>query len=93
MPKPNDIPANIATATSPADHQRIADYFTQKATEYDTEADWHERIAKSYIGRPKGDPGSMTSHCRTLRAQFVAAAKEARALAEEHRQIASKGGN
>jgi hypothetical protein len=91
-PKPNDIPANIANAASPADHQRIADYFTQKANEYEAEAALHERIGKSYINRPKGDPGSMTSHCRALREQFLVAAKEARALAEEHRQIGAKGG-
>lgn len=29
-PAANDIPANIATATTPSDHQKIADYFTQK---------------------------------------------------------------
>jgi len=96
-PNPNDLPAsiaaNIATATSPADHHRIADYYTQKAAEYDAEAAWHERVAKSYVARPKGDPGAMTSHCRALREQFGAAAKAARGLAEEHRQLAAKSGS
>lgn len=92
-PKPDDIPANIATATSPADHQRIADYFTKKAAEYEAEAALHDRLSRTYISRPKGDPGSMASHCRALREQFTAAAKGARALADEHRMTAAKGGS
>jgi hypothetical protein len=92
-PTANDIPASIATATTPGDHLKIADYFTQKAVDYDAEAARHELMARSYYGRPKGESGSMTSHCRTLRDQFASAAKEARAISQEHRQVAAKGGN
>lgn len=92
-PKPNDIPVNLANATSPTDHQKVADYFTQKATEYDAEAASHDQNARTYITRPKGDYASMASHCRALRDQFLAAAKEARALAAEHRQMAAKAGS
>lgn len=91
-PTANDIPASIATATTPGDHQKIADYFTQKAVEYDAEAAQHDRMARSYTNRPKGEFGSMISHCRSLRDQFVSAAKTARTMAQEHRQMAAKGG-
>jgi hypothetical protein len=64
-----------------------------KAIAYDAEAAQHDQIGRFYINRPKGDPGSMTAHCRALRDQFLASAKEARALAQEHRVIAAKGGN
>jgi hypothetical protein len=87
-PGPNDVPASIATASTPADHQKIAKYFTGKAAEYDAEAARHDLMARSYTNRPKGDVGSMVSHCRNLRDQFVASAKEARALAQEHRLMA-----
>lgn len=92
-PTANEIPTVIANATTSADHQKIADYFAQKAAGYDAEAAWHDRMARSYSGRPKGDMGAMSAHCRTLRDQFVVAAKEARALAEDHRQVALKGAN
>lgn len=91
-PTPNDIPASIATATTPGDHQKIADYFARKAVEYDAEAAQHDLMARSYINRPKGDVGSMISHCRALRDQFVSAAKTARTIAQEHRLMAAKGG-
>jgi hypothetical protein len=92
-PPPNEIPASIAKASTPADHQRIADYFTQKARDYDAEATMHASMARSYSGRPRGESGAMGAHCRALHDQFTAAAKEARALAQEHRQVAAKGGD
>lgn len=92
VPTMNDIPASIATASTPAEHQRIADFYTQKALDYDAAAVQHEQIAKAYTGRPKSNPGSMSAHCRALRDQFSAAAKEARALAQMHVQMAADGG-
>lgn len=92
-PTADDIPASIATAKTPGDHEKIADYFIQKAVEYDAEAARHELMARSYTNRPKGEFGSMISHCRTLRDQFVSAAKMARTIAQEHRLIAAKGGH
>jgi hypothetical protein len=91
-PPPNDIPAAIATATTAADHQRIADYFSRKAAEYDAEAANHDKLSRTYRDSPRALPGTMASHCRTLRDQFLAAALEARAIADEHRQIASRSG-
>jgi hypothetical protein len=91
-PTMSDIPAAIATASTPAEHQRIADFYTKKALDYDAAALQHEQIAKAYIGHPKANPGSMTAHCRTLRDQFSAAAKEARALAQMHVEMAAGGG-
>lgn len=92
VPPVSEIPANIANATTAADHQRIADYFAQKAASYDAEAAWHEKMALSYTARPKGDLAAMISHCRSLRDQFASAAKEARALEQAHRQLASSAG-
>ena len=89
----NDIPSTIVNAQNPSDHQKIADYFAGKALSSEAEAAQHDLIARSYINRTRGDSASMTSHCRALRDQFLAAAKEARALALEHRQVAAKGGN
>lgn len=90
-PPVSDIPAAIVNASGPADHQKIADYFDGKARAYDAEAAQHELIARTYMNRTRGDSASMMSHCRALRDQFAAAAKEARALAHEHRQAANGG--
>lgn len=92
VPPVSEIPASIVNATNPADHQRIADYFAQKAVSYDAEAAWHEKMALSYAGRPKGDLPAMLSHCRSLREQFANAAKEAHALELAHRQLAGSSG-
>lgn len=90
-PTMGDVPASIATASTPAEHQKIADFYTQKARDYDATAAQHEQNAKAYIGHPKSNPGSMTAHCRALRDQFSAAAKEARALAQMHVEMAAGG--
>lgn len=92
-PPANDIPASVASARSPADHLKIASYFESKALGYEAEAAQHDRIARAYVNRTRGDSASMQSHCRALRDQFVAAARQARVLAQEHRQLAAKGGN
>lgn len=86
-----NIPAAISAATTPSDHQKIAEYYTRKAAEYQSEADQHEMLARSYTSRPKGEFGSMISHCRNLRDQFISAANTARAMAQEHRQMATGG--
>ena len=91
-PPPNEIPAAIATASTAADHQRIADYFSQKAADYEAEAANHEKLSRLYRDSPRAMPGAMASHCRALRDQFQTAAREARALAEEHRQFAARTG-
>lgn len=90
-PALNEIPPSIANASTPAEHEKIAAFYELKAQSYDTEAAWHERMAMSYSGRPKSDMGAMSAHCRTLRDQFVGAAKTARMLAQEHRAMGTKG--
>lgn len=90
-PPRNEIPSAIVNAQNAADHKKIADYFVSKALAYDAEAAQHELFARSYINRTRGDSGAMTSHCRALREQFLQAAKAARALAQEHSQLAESG--
>ena len=81
-----------ACTSAPPVHQRIADYFSRKAASYDAESAMHKKMALSYGSRPKGDPAAMTAHCQALETQFSNAAKEARALEQSHRQLASSTG-
>lgn len=92
IPPISEIPESIANARTAADHQRIADYFAQKAASYDAESAWHGKMAFTYAGRPRTDLAAMMSHCRALQEQFANAAKEARALEQAHRQLASSIG-
>lgn len=91
VPPVGEIPAEIANAKTAADHQRIAAYFAQKAASYDAEAAQHEEMARSYVGGPRREQHmpAMAVHCRSLRDQFVVAAREARALEQAHRQLAT----
>lgn len=87
-PLRSDISDAIAHATTAADHQQIANYFYLQAARYDTEAAQHEKMANAYGGYPRG-PISYISHCRSLQRGFSAAANDARALEQAHRQLAA----
>ena len=90
VPPVAEIPAAIANASTSADHQRIADYFAEKAASYDAEVVFHEKMAKSYFGRNnnKSDPAAWIAHCNALKQKFSEAAQEVRALERAHRQLA-----
>jgi hypothetical protein len=89
VPTASEIPASIANATTAADHLRIADYFAQKAATYEAEAKLHEKMPYAYQGRPKFDFASMNAHCKELQNQLNAAAREAKALEQAHRDLAA----
>ncbi|MFA7281227.1 MAG: hypothetical protein WC100_14160 [Sterolibacterium sp.] len=89
VPPVSEIPESIANAKTAADHQRIADYFAQKAASYVAEAKLHEKMPQSYQGRPRYDFAAMSSHCQELQKQLNAAAHEAKALAQAHRDLAA----
>ncbi|MFA7270556.1 MAG: hypothetical protein WC073_14550 [Sterolibacterium sp.] len=90
VPPVSEIPEVIANAKTAADHQRIADYFAQKAASYEAEAKLHEKMPQSYQGRPRYEVFvGMSSHCRELQKQLSAAAREAKALEQAHRDLAA----
>ena len=91
MPLTSEISDAIAHATTAADHQQIANYFSETAAGYEAEASRHEKMANAYGGYPRG-PISYISHCRSLQQGFSAAAKDARALEQAHRQLAAGAG-
>jgi len=84
-----DIPESIAQASTPEEHQRIADFFTQKVANYQAEAALHRKMAFSYGNRAKGDSTHLFAHCSSLALQFEKAAAEAQQLATIHIGLAS----
>lgn len=89
VPPASEIPADIANAKTAADHQRIANYFAKKAANYEAEASLHEKMPYAYQGRPKYDFASMNAHCKELQNQLRAAAHEANAMEQAHRDLAA----
>ena len=91
MPLTSEISDAISNAKTESDHQQIANYFSKKAASYEVEASRHEKMANSYGGYPRG-PISYLSHSRSLEQRFSAAAKDARAREQAHRQLATGAG-
>jgi hypothetical protein len=85
----------IATAETKADHERIAQYFDAEATKYEGEAREHAELAQAY--RKSGPasakyPGSMQTfnHCDSLSKSLQQAGENARQLAADHRDMATR---
>lgn len=89
--EPVVTPAQIAAATTPADHEAIAAAFDKEAASLEAKAREHEQMAKTYssTGTKKGmDSASMHAHCAKLARKYGEAAAESRELAKLHRAMA-----
>ncbi len=65
-PTLTDIPAALASAKTPEDHQRLAAFFEDKAKSYDAEAVQHDRWADQYLAGA-GTGGAPTAARRWQR--------------------------
>ena len=84
-------------ANTPADHERIAQYYDAEAARYEADAKEHEDEAGYYAGHqhpiatghsPNNYDHYMVSHCPQIAAKLKEAAQESRALAAGHREMA-----
>lgn len=87
----------LKTAKEPADHQKIAEYYRQKADRLRADAKEHVEMAEDYAKNPRFAPmeikqraflGQGTSHCRRWAELDEQEAKEAEALATLHEDMA-----
>ena len=83
----------IASAKTPADHQKLAAYYRDMAAEAKANAAEHERILAAYNQNPSTHPaaksaGGPAEHCRTLIRLYNDEAKEDLAMADQHDQMA-----
>jgi hypothetical protein len=85
-PREADLSALAGTATTPADHRALQDYFLTLAKRYDSEADSHAAMATTYRGNSRLAGAAV--HCDRLVRQTRAAEQEARAAAAMHGQLA-----
>src|SRR5713226_1632136 len=87
----------LKTATEPADHQKIAEYYRQEAARLTADAREHEELAEIYTKNPpfpamgaKHDLafGQGAQHCKRWAELYAEQAKEAEALAAMHEEMA-----
>ncbi len=81
----------IATAQTPADHRRIAQYFQAKAQDYLAQAQEHEQMVEAYKANPsmaaKSRAGTI-EHCEYFVQHFKELAVKSQELAQLHEQMA-----
>ena len=89
----------LKTASEPADHQKIAEYYRQKALRLRADAKEHLEMAEDYAKYPRfgamgpkqlGPLGQGASHCQRWAQLDEQAAKEAEALAVLHEDMAKQ---
>src|SRR5262245_394436 len=82
----------VKNAKTPPDHLSVAARYDKLAADSQAQAASHRTMAETYKGSasPKGVVRStaMVGHCTTLAKSFDAQAKEYKAMAEAHRQMA-----
>jgi hypothetical protein len=86
--------ALIATAKTPAEHSRIAEYYRAEA-QYDlAQSQEHAQMAEHYKQSSVGSSAKFTTgtvnHCEYLARNFKANAVKMEALSQEHAQMAKE---
>ncbi len=82
----------IATAKTPAEHRRIAQYYQGKAQDYLNQAKEHEEMLASYKANPslstEKNRASTIGHCEYYVHTFKDLATKTQELAQFHEQMA-----
>jgi len=87
-----DIMDKIAAAKTAADHEDIAKWYDDQAKEAQDKADEHRKMGEAYKkgGGALANKTHFYQHCEALTRDYTAEAKEYRALAASHRDMAKK---
>lgn len=88
---PKELKTLIASAKTPADHERIAVYYRAEAQKLEAKEREHEKDLAEYYKNTMRYPSkypTMGDHCRSLATHYKMAAQKAAALAEMHEQLA-----
>ncbi len=97
QPKPEHLSKQqlntlIATAKTPADHQRIAQYYKEKAQDYLAQAKEHEAMVAAYKANSSlstnKNQASTIGHCEYFVKTFKALAANSDELAALHERMA-----
>ncbi len=80
----------IQSASTPAQHQALADYYKAKAAEAKKEAENHRAMAKTYGGQKASISAAQMEHCNKLASLMDSEAAEYEQLASAHAAAAKK---
>jgi hypothetical protein len=83
----------IATAKTPAEHQRIAQYYQAKAQDYLSQSKEHQQMVDAYKANPSLTAKSQAStinHCEYFVQTFKDLAAKSQELAQLHGQMATE---
>ena len=89
----NELKALIASAKTPADHERIAAYYRAEAQHLAAQHREHEEDLVEYYKSPSRYPTkypTMGDHCRSLASYYKMAAERASTLADMHEKLAQE---
>ena len=96
--KTGEVKALVAAAQTQADHLKLARHFTATAEKHEAEAQEHEALATSYRRNPRVSETKQpmapdtAAHCEYFAEHCRRAAKEMRALAATHEEMARNAG-
>lgn len=83
----------IATAKTPADHQRIAQFYQSEAQDYLAQSKEHEAMVAAYKANPtmtnNKNQASTINHCEYFVQTFKDLAAKSRELAQLHEEMAN----
>ena len=85
-----NLAQSITDASTPADHEAIAGFFSEEAADANKNAELHQRTADSYRRLKISKPVYMAEMCDNLAADFRKAASDANKLAAMHEQMAKQ---
>ena len=89
-----ELKALVKNAKGPADHLKLARHYTAVAGKHEAEAKEHEALAAEYAQHPAGHEqkhpmsGTTVEHCKFYAEHCRKAAKEMRAMAAAHEEMA-----
>lgn len=91
---PKEVKALVANAKTSADHMRLAHHYNAMAAKHEAEALDHEALAVEYTKNPQIGASKHTmapntaEHCKYFAGHCRNAAKEMRAMAAMHEEMA-----
>ena len=93
---PKEVKALVAGAKTPGDHMKLAHHYNAMAAKHEAEAQEHEALAVEYTRNPQLAASKHTmapntaEHCKYFAEHCRNAAKELKAMASAHEDMAKK---
>jgi hypothetical protein len=86
----------LSTAKTPAEHSRLAQYYSAEAQDYLAQSKEHEQMVAAYKKNPAMNTSKSSSgpvnHCEYLSQHLKESAAQVQKLAQEHEQMAKEAG-